>query len=458
MIRKSRPQRKRPIPDDDASRTNIGTIHIELQYRPIGNFVLNPRNPRQHSQKQVRQIADSIQEFGFIAPIVVDDRSEVIIGHGRVLAAKHLGMDEVPVIEVRHLSPAQLKALRIADNKLALNAHWDERLLGESFLELQALNLDFNLEITGFALPEIDLTIQNLSLSAVEDPEAQQSAVTGVPVCRAGDLWQLNDHRLLCGDATNGASFERLMDGQVANLVFADFPYNVKIAGHVSGHGKTSHREFQQASGELSDREFTRFLVRSSELLARNSINGSIHFLCMDWRHAENLLAAGKEVYSELKNICVWVKDNAGMGSLYRSQHELVFVFKSGTAAHTNNIELGKHGRHRTNVWNYPGTSTMSRKGEKLLELHPTAKPIPLVMDAILDCSKRGDVVLDSFLGSGTTLLATERTGRQCRGMELDPLYADTAIRRWQNLTGADARRVSDRKIFREIEAKNEKQ
>jgi DNA modification methylase len=443
--------------DNSAIESNLRTIKVQVQYRRIDSLSFGPRNPRQHPQKQVRQIADSIQEFGFVAPIVVDDRGEVIIGHGRALAAKYLQIAEVPVIQIRHLSSAQLTALRIADNKLALNAHWDERLLGESFAELQALDLDFSIEVTGFSLPEIDLTIQNLGLVADADVEAEGSAATGAPVCEPGDLWHLHEHRLLCGDATIGASFQRLLNGQVADLVFADFPYNVRIAGHVSGHGKTSHREFQQASGELSDREFARFLIRSSELLARNSTSGSIHFLCMDWRHADNLLAAGNEVYSELKNICVWVKDNAGMGSLYRSQHELVFVFKSGTAPHINNIELGKHGRHRTNVWNYPGASTTTRKGEKLLQLHPTAKPIPLVMDAILDCSHRGALVLDSFLGSGTTLLAAERTGRRCHGMELDPLYVDTAIRRWQNLTGRDARRSSDNKAFREIEADSER-
>ena len=436
--------------------TNAGLIEIQIQYRSVGDLVLDPRNPRQHSQSQVNQIADSIREFGFVTPIVVDDTGQVVIGHGRVLAARKLGMPRVPVVEIRHLSQAQLKALRIADNRLAQHAHWDERLLGENFLELKELDPDFDLAVTGFSLPEIDLAIQNHDEGATVEPADETDAVTGVPVCRPGDTWQLGDHRVHCGDATSEAAFDNVMTGERAHVVFVDPPYNVPIDGHVSGKGKIRHREFAQGSGELSREEFTHFLTRSCALLAKYSEGGAIHFVCMDWRHADELLAASRGVYSELKNIAVWVKRSAGMGSLYRSQHELVFVFKSGTERHTNNIELGRYGRNRTNVWHYDGASTQARKGNNLLELHPTAKPVQLVMDALLDCSNRGEIVLDSFLGSGTTLLAAERTGRRCRGIELDPLYIDTAIRRWQNLTGRDAVRLSDGKPFREIEAERE--
>jgi DNA modification methylase len=434
---------------------NEGSVRVEVQYRPISELILDPRNPRQHSQKQVLQIADSIREFGFIAPIVIDDVDKVIIGHGRILAAKQLRMREVPVIQVQHLSSAQLKALRLADNRLAQHSHWDERLLAEEFVELKGVDLDFDIEITGFSSPEIDLTIQ--TAGQVSNVDDERGSLTGAPVCRPGELWLLGDHRVLCADATDQQSFETLMGRELAQLIFADPPYNVRIQGHATGHGRVRHREFAQASGELKSGEFTDFLSRSCELLAEFSVDGSLHFICMDWRHAENLLAAGKVPYAELKNICVWTKSNAGMGSLYRSQHEFVFVFKSGKGQHINNIALGKHGRNRTNVWNYPSASTMSRKGDDLLALHPTAKPVTLVMDAILDCSTRGGVVLDSFLGSGTTLLAAERTGRICRGIELDPLYVDTAIRRWQNLTGKEARRGHDEKPFREIEADAEK-
>jgi DNA modification methylase len=436
--------------------TNAGLIEIQIQYRAVEHLVLDPRNPRQHSQTQVNLIADSIREFGFVTPIVVDEAGRVVIGHGRALAAKKLGMPRVPVVEIRHLSKAQLKALRIADNRLAQHAHWDERLLGENFLEMKELDLDFDLSVTGFSLPEIDLAIQEHDEGVTVEPSDEADAVTGVPVCRPGDTWQLGDHRIHCGDATSEAAFDSVMNGERAHAVFADPPFNVPIDGHVSGKGKVRHREFARGSGELSREQFIRFLTSSCALLAKFSENGAIHFVCMDWRHADELLAAGREVYSELKNLAVWVKSSAGMGSLYRSQHELVFVFKAGAGRHTNNIELGRHGRNRTNVWHYDGASTQARKGNNLLQLHPTAKPVQLVMDALLDCSNRGEIVLDSFLGSGTTLLAAERTGRICRGIELDPLYVDTAIRRWQNLTGRDAVRLADGKVFRDIEAEKE--
>lgn len=438
--------------------TNAGLVEVQIEYRSVSDLVLDSRNPRQHSQKQINQIADSIREFGFIMPVVVDHHQQVVIGHARLLASKKLQMPRIPVVEITHLSKAQLKALRIADNKLAQSAHWDERLLGENFLELKELDIDFDLSITGFSLPEIDLTIQGLQeVRWAKESEEPQAAITGVSICQLGDVWQLGDHRVHCGDATSDAAFDMLMKEEVADVVFIDPPYNVKVDGHVSGKGKVRHREFAQASGELSRDEFIRFLTASSSALAKHSKNGAIHFICMDWRHADELLVAGREVYSELKNIAVWVKSNPGMGSLYRSQHELVFIFKSGEGRHINNIELGKYGRNRTNVWEYDSATTQGRKGNNLLELHPTAKPVQLVMDALLDCSNRGDVVLDSFLGSGTTLLAAERTGRICRGIELDGLYVDTGVRRWQNLTGRDAVRASDGKLFRELEAEKER-
>ena len=316
----------------------------------------------------------------------------VVIGHGRVLAAKKLGMPRIPVVEIRHLSPAQLKAFKIADNRLAQNAHWDERLLGESLLELKELDRDFDLSITGFSLPEIDLAIQKLSEPVVEDID-DASSETGVQVCQLGDVWELGGHHVHCGDATSEAAFERLMMDNRADVVFVDPPYNVRIDGHASGKGKVRHREFAQGSGELSQEDFIRFLAGSCTLLRNYSKNGAIHFVCMDWKHLDQLLAAGREVYAELKNIVVWVKSTAGMGSLYRSLHELICVFKAGTGRHINNIELGKNGRNRANVWQYDSAGTQARKGNNVLELHPTVKPVQLVMDALLDCSNRGESV-----------------------------------------------------------------
>jgi DNA modification methylase len=307
-----------------------------------------------------------------------------------------------------------------------------------------------------FSLPEIDLSLQSLCDLETGETEEEVDAQTGVPVCQVGELWQLGDHRIHCGDATTETAFNILMNEGRADVVFVDPPFNVPVKGHVSGKGKVRHREFAQGTGEFSRDEFIQFLNKTCGLLAKHSRDGAIHYVCMDWRHADELLAAGREIYPELKNIVVWVKSSPGMGSLYRSQHELIFVYKSGTGRHTNNIELGKHGRNRTNVWNYDSASVQARKGNNLLALHPTAKPVALVMDALLDCSHRGGIVLDSFLGSGTTLLAAERTGRICRGIELDPLYVDTAIRRWQNFTGRDAIRISDGKLFRAVEAEKE--
>lgn len=437
--------------------TNAGLIELQIAYQSISDLRLDARNPRQHPQRQVNQLAESIREFGFIMPIVADDNRNVVVGHGRVLAAKKLGMERVPVIELRHLSVGQLKAFRIADNRLAEHAHWDERLLGEGLLELNKLDIDFDLSVTGFSLPEIDVAVQKLNKTSVAEIAIADS-ITGIPVCQAGDLWRLGSHRVYCGDAKSDVSFTELMEDERADIVIVDPPYNVRIDGHVSGKGKIRHREFAEGVGELSSEAFVRFLTNSCGLLAKHSKNGAIHFVFMDWAHLSELLAAGRDVYTELKNIVVWVKSAAGMGSLYRSQHELICVFKSGTAPHTNNVQLGKNGRHRTNIWRYDSASTQARKGNNVLELHPTVKPIELVMDALLDCSKRGDIVVDSFLGSGTTLLAAERTGRVCRGIELDPLYVDTLIRRWQNLTGQDAVRLFDGKIFHDIEAEKNEQ
>lgn len=410
---------------------------------PIHSLKPDPRNPRLHSTRQVNQIAQSIKTFGFNVPILVDADNLILSGHGRWLACQKLGWQEVPVIKLEHLTEAQARAFAIADNKLCENASWNEQLLGEIFIELSALDLDFSIEDTGFTMGEIDLHIEGINSEEIKSDSADNVPALSdqTAVSQLGDLWLLGKHRILCGDALDGQSYDRLMQGTQAQLIFADVPYNLPISGHVSGNGQVQHREFPMASGEMSVSEFTTFLTQSLQLLAANSQQGSIHYICIDWRHVAELMAAGNTAYSELKNICVWVKDNGGMGSLYRSQHEFIFVFKHGTAAHHNNVELGKYGRYRTNVWHYPGANTLSRQGQEgnLLALHPTVKPVALIADAILDCSARGDIVLDCFLGSGSTLLAAERVGRIAYGMELDPLYVDTAIRRWQNIGGDHA-------------------
>jgi DNA modification methylase len=435
-------------PRGDASR-------LAVVYRPIAKLKLDPKNPRRHSPKQINQIARSIRNFGFIAPVLIDASSRVIAGHGRVMAAQHLGLSEAPTICVDHLSEAQVRAFMIADNRLTDNSFWDERLLAQQLKELSLLDLDFSLELTGFEMGEIDLRIEGLT----PDSEGDEDTADALPasgsrptVSRAGDLWLLDNHRVYCGSALDGAAYAVLMQRKKAAMVFTDPPYNVPIKGNVSGLGAVHHREFAMASGEMKEAEFAEFLIKVLTLHSRQSAEGSLHFICIDWRHLGELLAAGKAVYTELKNLCVWVKNHTGMGAFYRSRHELVLVFKHGRAPHCNNIQLGQYGRDRANVWMYPSPRTPSEEGN-LLALHPTVKPVALVADAIMDCTARGDIVMDGFLGSGTTVIAAERTGRRCYGLELDPLYVDTIIRRWQAFTRGSARHASGRS-FNEIEAK----
>ena len=443
-------------------RTQPGVGHsnrpIQIAYRLIAELKLDAMNPRVHSPRQVRQIARSIETFGFNVPVLIDADGRVIAGHGRILACQLLGWTEVPTITLDHLSEAQARAFMIADNRLTENSVWDDRLLAEQFRALSVLDLDFSLEATGFEMGEIDLRIDGLN-SPEQDGEdcADDLSATpsGPPVTRPGDSWELNENRVHCASALDAVAYTALMRGEKAQMVFSDPPYNVRIDGNVSGLGKKRHREFAMAAGEMTEFEFTRFLVAAISLFAHQSVEGSLHFICMDWRHIGQLLAAAREVYQQVINICVWVKDNAGMGSFYRSQHEFVGVFRNARGAHRNNIQLGRHGRNRSNVWHYAGANSFSRSGDEgnLLAMHPTVKPVAMVADAIMDCTSRNDIVLDGFLGSGTTVIAAERTGRRCYGLEIDPLYVDTIVRRWQSFTRGDARHAITGESFRTMEA-----
>jgi DNA modification methylase len=437
---------------------------LEIIPRPRAELKPDPANPRRHSKKQIQQIAESIRVFGFNVPILVDRDGNVIAGHGRLLACRELGIDPVPTLCLEHLTPAQARAFRIADNKLTENGTWDDRLLAEQLRDLSLSGLDFDIEVTGFEMGEIDLRIASLedTPAAGSDPADILPEVSVAPlVSKLGDLWLLGRHRVLCGNALDPETFTALMGQHRATMVFTDPPYNVPIEGHASGLGTIHHRPFPMASGEMNEAEFAAFLGQACRNLAAFSTAGSLHYICIDWRHLDVLVAAGREAYGELKNVCVWVKDNAGMGSLYRSQHELVPVFKQRGGPHRNNVQLGQFGRNRSNVWRYPGANSFARGGVEgnLLALHPTVKPVAMVADAILDGSARGDVVLDAFLGSGTTVIAAERTGRRCYALELDPGYVDAAIRRWQTLTGDKARHAATGRSFddlaREAEAAN---
>ena len=417
-------------------------IHrLKVRIVPVASVQPDGRNPRTHSHKQIEQIASSIQQFGFTLPILIDAKRRVIAGHARLEAARLLGLEYVPTICLDYLSEPQKRAYLIADNKLAENAGWDHELLALELHCLSELDLDFDLTITGFETAEIDLFVEGPDPGAADDtadkiPEIDASRP---PVSRLGDLWILGRHRLLCADATERTSYEHLLASKKAQIVFTDPPYNVRIDGHVCGSGSIRHLEFRMAAGEMSDAEFIRFLNTALGHLTRYSRDGSIHFICMDWRHMWEIMSAARDVYAELKNVCVWTKDNGGMGSLYRSRHELVFVFKNGTAPHINNIELGRFGRNRANVWNYPGVNSFRKGRLDDLAMHPTVKPVTMVADAILDCSRRGGSVLDCFGGSGTSLIAAEKTGRRGFLMELEPKYVDVTIERFQKMTGDKA-------------------
>lgn len=426
---------------------------LKIAYKDPAHLKPRASNPRTHTAKQIKQIAASIEQFGFIIPVLLDANDGIIAGHGRLDAAKLLGMNDIPTVRVDHLTPAQVRAYVIADNRIAENAGWDRNLLA---LELQELSveLNFDVTVTGFETAEIDILIGELDQTEFDEadivPEIDRSRPA---ISHPGDLWRIGDHVLFCGDALNTASYRALLGSKKAQMVFMDPPYNVPIAGHVSGKGKVTHREFAMASGEMTGVEFTKFLKTTFERLVAFSIDGSIHFICMDWRHMREVLD-GAAPYSELKNLCVWAKTNAGMGSLYRSQHELVFVFKNGTASHINNVGLGRFGRNRTNIWNYAGVNTFGKGRDAELAMHPTVKPLALVADAILDCSKRGGIILDAFAGSGTTLLAAEKTGRRGYGIELDPYYVDTIVRRFSDVYDLKAVNVPSGLSFEEISAK----
>lgn len=422
--------------------------------RPVASLRPRSHNPRTHSRRQIRQIAGSIREFGFTNPVLVDADERIVAGHGRVEAAKLLGIDRVPTIRLEDLSEAQIRAYVIADNRLAEIAGWDPELLAIELQFLAELEPEFDVTVTGFETGEIDLLIREHDTGRADPEDIVDEPDPAAPVVsRPGDLWLLGRHRLFCGDAREPGAFKTLMDGKRAQMVFTDPPYNVPIDGHVCGSGSIRHREFMMASGEMTETEFVAFLERILGNLANSSADGSIHYVCMDWRHAHALLTAGRAVYSDLKNLCVWVKDNGGMGSLYRSRHELVFVFKNGSAPHINNVELGRHGRYRTNVWTCPGINSLHADRLEELRLHPTVKPVAMVADAVLDCSKRNGLVLDAFAGSGTTLIAAERTGRRGCAMEIDPRYVDTAIRRWRDYASADAIHAETGVSFAEAEA-----
>jgi DNA modification methylase len=406
---------------------------LQVVYKAPGDLTPDPRNARTHSKKQVAQIVQSISAFGFTNPILADPEGNLIAGHGRLRAAKDMGLATVPVITLDGLTEPQKRALRLADNKIALNAGWDTEILKLELADLSMPDIDIDLGLTGFSPGEIDVV-----LSESEDPDDEViPAVPESPRVKPGDIWQLGEHRIGCGDGRDVAFLRAIIgEGSSVDCAFLDPPYNVKINGHANAKGR--HREFAMASGEMSEAEFRTFLSDTLGACVKVSRDGAVHFVCMDWRHMDDVTASITDIYDDLLNICVWNKSNAGMGSLYRSKHEMVFVYRVGSGPHTNNVELGKHGRNRTNVWDYASVNSMKGSRREDLALHPTVKPVAMVADAYCDVTRQGDLVLDIFLGSGTSLIAAERVGRRFRGLDIDPAYVDLAMQRWTDLTGEE--------------------
>ncbi len=451
--RKTAPPNKR-----HNQRLYVGDQVVDkVEFVPIDELKAYRNQARAHPKKQLNVLEKGMREIGFAVPIMADGDSNILAGHARLLVAKRIGIEYVPVIRLKHLTPEQAMAFRIADNRLVELAEWDE---GKLAIELQLLlEFDFDVELTGFEMPEIDFVIDGQlapvgMTSADEVPEEP-----ALKVSRLGDLWIMDQHRVLCGDARDPLAYEMLLNGLSAQAVITDPPYNVRIQGHVGGSGSIKHDEFVMASGEMTNEEYEAFLVAFIRNLVRYSVNGSVHYVFIDWRHLHVLEGVCRRYYGQQLNLCVWTKSNGGMGSFYRSQHELVMVFKKGDVPHINAVQLGRFGRNRSNVWSYDGCNSLSPERREDLKLHPTVKPVAMIADAIRDCSDRGGLILDPFLGSGTAVIACEQTGRVCAGLELDPKYTDVTVRRWEAFTGHQARHAGTGLTFEELgEMRNGKQ
>lgn len=418
---------------NEVLETNVASGIID---RRPGDLKPWPGNPRIHSDKQLAKLKISIQKFGFTAPVLVDEAGTILSGHGRVQAAKALDLPTIPTRVIPDLSEAKKRAYVIADNKLAQLAGWDATLLKDELELLIAEN--FDIETTGFSTAEIDILFDDAEEPTGSDPDdLQPNVIATEVVSQVGDLWRLGNHFLLCGDALSPDSYKTIMQGDLAQMVISDPPHNVPIDGHVCGSGKIHHNEFKMASGEMTPIEFTAFLDTAFSHTHAFSQDPAIHYYFVDWRHSMEIQSAALPLFGPPLQLCIWVKNNGGMGSFYRSQHQLVFVFKKGEAPHINNFKLGQHGRDRSNVWTYSSVNTF--KHYELLALHSTVKPVRLIADALRDCSHREGIILDPFAGSGTILIAAERTGRQARAIELDPRSVDVGVARWQRVTGKKA-------------------
>lgn len=442
-------QRQKAAAADVTFGKAIAQLALQIVDLQLSQLKPSDHNARKHSTKQVHLIAESIKGFGFVAPILIESTGEIIAGHGRYEAAKLLGMKTVPVVCLDHLAPHQIRAYRIADNRLAELSGWDNAILKVEMSHLVEIN--FDVELTGFETPQIDMIMSADEAPVPKaDPADALVPVGAQAVTRRGDLWLLGDHRILCGDARERSDYENLMGGERAQMTFTDPPFNLK-PNHIGGLGKIKHRPFPMASGEMDKPGFTAFLTIVFGEIVAACQDGALIYTCIDGPHLHEMLNAGYATFDELKAVITWAKTNAGMGSLYRSQTELIPLWKTGKAPHINNIELGRHGRYRTTLWTYAGANGFGRGRMEDLAAHPTVKPCAMVMDAIKDASKAKGIILDPFGGSGTTLIAAAKTKRRGYLMELDPLYVDVAIARWEKLFKGQARHAETGLSFAEM-------
>lgn len=418
-----------------------------LQLIDINSIILKDKSLRKHSKKQIQKLKNAIMKVGYVTPIILDEKHNIIAGELRLLAAKELGFTQIPAIILENLTEEEADAIRILDNRIAEDSEWNYENLAEELEKLMKFDMTF--EDLGFDTVDYDeiCLINNSDEHNVHnsDKEDESWLDANVPArVNRGDLWRLGDHFVYCVDCLLVRSFDILMQGELAQIVITDPPYNCKIKGHVCGLGKTQHEEFAMASGEMTDTEFADFISNFMQNLVKFSADGSLHYMFMDWVGLNTLLTQGKKHYTELKNIAVWNKGVGGMGAMYRSQHEMIAIFKNGKAKHQNHIQLGKNGRYRTNVWAYPGIRATNPTSLELLKLHPTVKPVPMLHDILLDTSSKNDIVLDCFGGSGSTLLAAERSKRRARVIEISPRYCDVILYRWEKETGKTAKLIKN--------------
>lgn len=439
----------KPAIGHNSSKSLALSIKVAVVYIATGLLKASPRQLRIHSKKDIGRIARNIEAVGFLFPILVDADFNVICGQARLAAALLRGLTEIPVVQVEHLTAEQIYAVQIADNKLVENATWDRRLLGETLLELSAQHLDIDLDMIGFEVAETDLLIEEVQGAA---DDADEGPIDGPLVTRPGDVWEVLDHRIYCGDSRSEASYTALMAGELAAATIADPPYNCPIQDYAAGFGKTKYAEFACGVGEMSEAEYTDFLIVVFTLIATFSAEGALAYTFADWRHVFENLVAGRRAFAGLRNFCTWIKPSGGQGGFYRSRHELIPVWIAKPGKLRNNIQMGRFGLYRTNVWEYDRPSRPDGEDYSPMLDHATPKPAKMIADAILDCTARGDIVLDPFLGGGGSLIGAERTGRRCRAIEIEPRFVDSSIRRLRRLSGEDARRLSDGRLFSELE------